>query len=186
MIADRDIQLVKQCLEAYYSFCPKMLPEVPDEMRDGSETDDDWVRWKLIESRLSEADVLELEEELPFSMPPLFRAFLVTYHVLDMDFGKFRLPELPSDAPLEQVRQYLFQANLWAIGYARFASGESGDPVCFDLRAPMPDGEFKVVVINHDNISRPEDWLRQEAVEPHATWVANSFREFLTGLCLSR
>lgn len=184
MIATSDIQLVKQCLEAYYAFCPKTLPRVPDDMRDGNWQEDDWVRWKLIKSRLSEADVMALESELPFPLPPLFRAFLVTYHVLDMDFGEFVLPVLPSDEPLKDVKQYFSHTNLWDIGYAQFASGECGDPVCFDLRAPMPDGEFKIVVINHDNVSHPEDWLRRETIEPRATRVADSFREFFTNLCL--
>jgi hypothetical protein len=184
MIKTSDIQFVKQCLESYYAHCPQTLPDVPNEMRDGVWEEDDWVRWKLIESRLTEADVLDIENELPFRLPPLFQAFLVTYHVLDMDFGAFHLPELPSDKPLEQVRQYLFRTELWDIGYAQFASGESGDPVCFDLQAPMPDGEFKVVVINHDNIPRPADWLHREAIEPHAEQVANSFRDFFIGLCL--
>lgn len=184
MIDTRDIQLVKHCLESYYANCPKELPVVPPEMRLGKWEQDDWVRWKLVESRLMEADVLAIEAELTFALPPLFRAFLVTYYVLDMDFGEFVLPALPSDDPLVQVRQNLFQTNLWEIGYAQFASGECGDPVCFDLQAPRPDGEFKIIVINHDQVTLSENWNRREAIEPHAREVAGSFREFFTRLCL--
>jgi hypothetical protein len=179
-----DVQHVRRCLEAYYARCSQVLPGVPDEMRRGEWQQDDWVDWKLVPSRLTEADVTALEAELPFRLPPLFRAFLVTYFVLDMDFGEFSLPQLPSDDPLVEVRRYLLQPQLWRIGYAQFAGGTCGDPVCFDLHSPTPDGDFPVVAINHDRIVPHENWRHRDLVEPHASWEAGSFREFFTRLCL--
>jgi hypothetical protein len=184
MIEAADVDLVRRCLKAYYARCSQVLPGVPAEMRRGEWQQNDWVDWKLVPSRLTEADVLLLEAELPFRLPPLFRAFLVTYFVLDMDFGDFSLPQLPSDDPLKEVQRYLLQPDLWRIGYAQFAGGTCGDPVCFDLRAPTPDGDFPVVAINHDWIVPHENWRHRERVEPHAKQEAGSFREFFTGLCL--
>ena len=94
MIDTADVALVQRCLEAYYERCPKVLPGVPAEMRRGQWQKNDWVDWKLVPSRLTEADVTALEARLPFRLPPLFRAFLITYFVLDMDFGEFHLPAL--------------------------------------------------------------------------------------------
>jgi hypothetical protein len=153
-------------------------------MRRGTWQRGDWMDWKLVPSRLTEADILTLENELPFHLPPLFRAFLVTYYVLDMDFGDFRLPQLPSDDPLVEVRRWLLQPALWQIGYAQFGGGTFGDPLCFDLRSATPGGDYAVVAINHDGILPHENWQYRDRVEPHAKPVAASFREFFTKLCL--
>jgi hypothetical protein len=184
MIDKVDVELVKRCLESYYEGCPQVLPGVPAELRRGEWQHNDWVDWKLVPSRVTEADVTELEAQLPFRLPPLFRAFLVTYFVLDMDFGEFCLPALPSDSPLRNVKRFLLQPRLWSVGYASFADGECGDPVCFDLQAPTPDGDYPIVVINHDWIVPHDNWKHRDRVEQHAKRVANSFREFFTRLCL--
>lgn len=184
MIDKADVQLVKQCLEAYYEKCTQVLPDVPAEMRRGMWQNNDWVGWKLLPSRLTEADVAALEARLPFCLPPLFRAFLVAYFVLDMDFGEFQLPALPRDDPLKYVRRFLLRDELWRIGYGPFAGGACGDPVCFDLQAPTLDGDYPIVVINHDRIVPYDNWHHRDRVEPHTKRVANSFREFFTRLCL--
>lgn len=183
MIEVSDIQLAKRCLEAHYERCSKAHPTVPPEMRQGEGQQDGWMQWKLVTSRLTEVDVAAFEKELPFCLPSLFRAFLVSYYVLDMDVGGFPLSPLPSDAPLKYARHYLQQPSLWQIRYAQFAGAECGDPVCFDLQASTPDGDFAVVTINHDWIE-PGDWIHRDRVEPHAERKANSFREFFTQLCL--
>lgn len=183
MIDAADIQQVKRCLEAYYVRCPQVMPGVPVEMRRGEWEKDGWMDWKLVPSRLTEVDVVALEAELPFRLPPFFRAFLVTYFVLDLDFGNFQLPALPSNDPLRDVRPCLLRPTLWRIGYAP-CGGACGDPVCFDLQAPTCDGDFAVVAINHDWIVPHENWQHRERVEPHASRQAGSFREFFTRLCL--
>lgn len=140
MIGPSDVELARRCVEAHYAGCPQVLPGVPADMRGGRWRRGDWEDWILVPSRLAEADIVALEAELPFRLPPLFRAFLVSYFVLDMDFGEYRLPELPSDGPLVPARRFLVQLALWDIGYAQFGDHNYGDPLCFDLRAPTPEG----------------------------------------------
>ena len=142
MIDPADVDFAKRCLETYYENCSQVLPGVPAEMRRGEWEQDGWTYWKLIPSRLTEADVHALESELTFHLPPLFRAFLISYFVLGLDFGEFQLPRLPCDEPLKEVRRYLLQPELWRIGYAQFGRNVEGDPVCFDLKAPAADGDY--------------------------------------------
>jgi hypothetical protein len=104
--------------------------------------------------------------------------------VLDMDFGEFHLPALPSDAPLKNVQRLLLQPRLWQIGYAQIAGNGCGDPVCLDLQVVTPEGDYAIVAINHDRIVPYENWEHRHLVEPHAKRVSNSFREFFTRLCL--
>jgi hypothetical protein len=184
MVEATDLALARRCLEAYYERCHQSLPVVPSDMRCDPSDTNEWVKWKLIESKLTEADILELERMLPFKLPPLFRAFLISYCVLDMDFGDFLLPELPSNTPLKKVRLYLLQRDLWDIGYAQFGSNPYGDPLCFDLQSPTSDADFAIVVINHDMIAPFENWKYRDRVQPHAKKVGESFRAFFSALCL--
>ena len=183
MIDPADVDFAKRCLETYYENCSQVLPGVPAEMRRGEWEQDGWTYWKLIPSRLTEADVHALESELTFHLPPLFRAFLISYFVLGLDFGEFQLPRLPCDEPLKEVRRYLLQPELWRIGYAQFGRNVEGDPVCFDLKAPAADGDYPVVCINHDWIVPYENWKYRDRVEPYAKRISNSFREFFAQLC---
>ncbi|MFO0867135.1 MAG: SMI1/KNR4 family protein [Gemmataceae bacterium] len=184
MVDKGDIDLARYCLEAFYRNNQQVSPRVPEEMKTGTWEDDGWSHWQLIPSRVSEADVAAIEDMLPFSLPPLFRAILVSYFALDMTIGEFSLPEMPSDDPLSEVKAYLIRPTLWAIGYAPFAGNVEGDPVCFDLRADAPNGDYEIVVINHDMIVPYENWAHRELVEPHAKRLARSFRDFFITLCL--
>jgi hypothetical protein len=153
----------------------KVKPDDPNE----------WVQWKLIESKLNERDILEFEAKLPYKLPPLFKAYLLSYCVLGMDFGDYYLPEISCDAPLRATENYALQPTLWAIGYGPFGGNPYGDPLCFDLQAPTPDGDYEIVVINHDMLSG-EKWKNREQVAPYAMKVGGSFRDFLTGLCFEQ
>lgn len=51
---------------------------VPVEMMDG-EVEDDWVKWKLLTSTVTEEQVAELERLIEHKLPPLYRfAYLVS------------------------------------------------------------------------------------------------------------
>src|ERR1700681_208337 len=91
---------VEACLDAYYEHCSGLAVGVPEAMRLGESDGDGWCSWKMLPSSGNSSEVAALETQLPCRLPPVFRAFLTTRLVLDLDFGQFQLPELPSDEPL--------------------------------------------------------------------------------------
>lgn len=182
-ISDADRNFIEQCLDAWYDCCLRQAVDVPDDMRVDPLDDEEWTEWKMIPSRLTSDDLEALHAGLPAKLPPLFLAYLSTRHVLDMDFGEYALPALPSDKPLEHAARLLTNRDLWPAGYIQFASGECGDPVCFDFQRPQANGDYPIVVFNHDAIPH-EAWSSRETLQPFAREVAGSFRTFLRELCL--
>ena len=98
MISEQDTALMQRCLDAYYQSCPQILPGPPIEMLvSEADQDEEWRKWRPIPSSFTLVDVARLEENLPAKLPSLFKTYLTTYHILDMDFGEYHLPPLPSN-----------------------------------------------------------------------------------------
>jgi hypothetical protein len=141
--------------------------------------------YTLLPAEVTEADVAELERQLPATLPPLFVAYLTCGAFAGVEWADYALPPTLVGEGLATVRQYMLDdsaRSLWHCGYMQFASGPCGDPVCFDTREPGPGGDYPVVVFNHDIIPR-EAWSQRGSLRPHAQQVAGSFREFLDFLC---
>ncbi len=114
-------------------------------------------------------------------LPPLFVAYLTTRHVLGMDFGESSMPELPTRSPLKHVRSFLMRREFWPARYLQFAGGPRGDPVCFDSARPRVNGDYPVVLFNHDQIPNGA-WRSRVALQIYAQQLAPSFRAFLKKL----
>lgn len=144
---------------------------------------DGWVQWKPLPSTVTEAEVRALEEEFGAEFPPLFRAFLTTSFVMNLEGGDVRLPALPSDAPLGEIQSMLEAwAPLHESGYLAFADGPNdAGPLCFDTRRPREDGDCPVVLIDHElagDIIDGEPPFREE-LERIAQPAFESFRDLL-------
>jgi hypothetical protein len=179
-ITARDRRFVEGCLEAAYE-AHTLLPFVPRDMRLGPPDAEGWADWKMLPSRVTEADIRALEKRLPAPLPPAFVAYLTARHVLAMNFGEYSLPVLPTRAPLRDARNFLMARELWPCGYLQFAGGPCGDPVCFDIARRRPNGDYPVVVFNHDQVPE-EAWGSRAALRPYVQQLAPSFRAFLKGL----
>jgi hypothetical protein len=145
-------------------FLPRAVticPGVPGEMVDGPPTASDWIPWKPVHSPVTDGDILAIERVIGSPLPPLFRAWLMYKCLLMTDFGLLELPETPSDNPLHQFRQYVdimdSQPYFRPRGIVPFASDGNGvGPLCFDLKRPLPDGDYPVVLFDHELLPCPE------------------------------
>lgn len=185
MIDPEDRRFVESCLDAFYERCPRVAVGVPDAMRAGEPDDDGWCSWRMIESTVTDDEVRALEARIGCALPPVMRAYLTARHVLEVDSGQFHLPALPSDDALGEVARTLVLDEARAPGYLEIGSSADGDPVFLDLHQPSAEGDYPVVVMNHDLV--PADaWGNRARLEPYAGVVAASFRAFFEALCTGR
>jgi hypothetical protein len=112
---------------------------------------------------VADADILALEAAAGAPFPPLFRGWLMYKCLLMTDFGfdLFRLPETPSDDPLGGIAGYIgimdSQPYFRPRRVVPFASdGNDMGPSCFDLHRPLPDGDYPVVLFDHELLDRAE------------------------------
>lgn len=129
---------------------------------------------------LTVQDLETLNRQLPAALPPSFQTFLTTAYIEHLEWGEFVIPGYRS----VEAACLRFEAgsDLWSAGYVQFAFGSSGDPVCFDIFETDENGEFPVVVFNHDRVPC-DSWLQRELLQPYTNLVAPDFLNFLRKLC---
>lgn len=95
---------------------------VPSDMQDGEVDEEEWVRWRMLDSEVTVDQINELVANYvnpgsgtyssSFSLPPLYTAYLSSRYVLNVylryEGFTIELPNLPSDYPLRELR------NLWS------------------------------------------------------------------------
>lgn len=196
---------IKSWLDAYFdsphrhilmSLPAKMEEDdkgVPVAMQDGEIDEEGWVLWKMMDSAVTEEQIDELADALisplsykygtTFSVPPLYAAYLSTRYVLNVylrfDECTIELPNLPSDSPLEEIRElWSSWPSLIEAGYIPFASYEDGaGPVCWDANKPDQAKDYAVVWFDHEALF--DEQHSREKLEPHAQPLFSSFREML-------
>lgn len=156
------------------------MPHVPEEMwADDVATNEEWKKWKLTSSTVTDKDIDELEKELGVSFPVVFRAFLSTYfHYFDDEIGR----SSPDDA-FKSVRQ-AWNPILVKFGYLPFGWDSNGAYLrCIDLEN-MPDEEMCAIYeIDHEILFNfDEETVTEDDIDENMLYVAENFMEFLKDL----
>lgn len=167
---------------------------VPSDMHDSEVDEEGWVRWRMLDSKVTIDQINELVASCikpgsdtygpSFSVPPLYIAYLSSRYVLNVylryEGFMIELPNLPSDYPLRELR------NLWSssellikAGYIPFASyDDHAGAICWDTSKPNDDHDYAVVWFDHDILTE-EGQTSREQLEHYAQPLFHSFREML-------
>lgn len=149
---------------------------VPELMETGDIIDSEYVKWKLIESTVSDNDIKELEKEFGLEFPETFKLLLGSYfHLFDECIFS-----MPSDNPFSGIRD-MFNPILCKFNFLPFAwDKEFGKIRCINLR-PMPNEEFcRVYEIDHEILF---DLDEENITFSDLIWkmkkVSNNFEEYI-------
>ncbi|MFA4135777.1 MULTISPECIES: SMI1/KNR4 family protein [unclassified Brevibacillus] len=146
-------EYIKNAFEAYYArynqvteegFCRWMRPDVPDVMK-VADIDEEWSRWKLVPSTVSQEDVAALEEEFGLNFPEWYKAFISTYyHYFDV------IPEQGIDEPFDRIKD-MYNPLLCKLGYLPFSwDTEYGKIRCIDLQESPDEEKCGIYEIDHE------------------------------------
>jgi len=175
-----DIELVRDQLRRWHARMTIPMYCVPPEMQEGSgpEEDEECQYWKLVDSTYSVEMIDRFEERLPAPLPQYFKAFMLAYHTMCVDFGDYQLPASPCNESLEKNFAELLNDQLWEAGYILIGGARGcGDPLLLDFESATSDGDYPVAVFNHDVV--PFEILRDRIrLKPYESLLASSFREF--------
>ncbi len=96
------------------------LPDIHEDMiADGEDTDEEWKRWKLVESTITDEQLNELEDKIGTKLPQILRDFLSTYfHYFEDPIGRNSI-ETPFEGFLNAYNPLLV-----AAGYVPFSWDE--------------------------------------------------------------
>ena len=147
--------------------------EIPEEMLDKSIAPlDDWIGWKPINSIITDDDINRLEKKIKYPFPLSYRHFLKYKH-----FYKLRIPDIEVNLPehlpdknLPALSKLIFSRFVPELligkGYIYFADFSDNGLLCFDTNDRVDDNEYKIIYIDHDDLSE---------IHPYA----NNFRDLL-------
>lgn len=150
--------------EVYVPWGIKYLPSEASERyeNDDPEDEDAWWNWNLVESPVVESDILSLEQAIGAPLPPLFRAWFMFKSLPETDFGWVRLPHVLPNAPLKDLCDSVQWMNDERMLFRKrnvfpFADdGNDTGPLCFDLTRPLPDGDYPILLFDHELLHQPE------------------------------
>ncbi|AKN31060.1 1,3-beta-glucan synthase regulator [Clostridium carboxidivorans P7] len=155
---------------------------VPENMEDSNDAN----KWVLLESNVSEEDILKLEKEFNVKLPSLYKAFISTYFhmfeeldgVLD-DFHCEDVKEVyvdiltqPSNKPLQVIENvYKECEEIIEFGYIPIGDFNGWGPICFDVH-----NNYKLVWLDHEEYYNCET---REELEELGETIFGDFKEFM-------
>lgn len=149
------------------------LEQVTGELAVGPEDEYGFRHWQPLRVATPPAALDALYAVLPFRLPELYEHLILSYRGATVDLGQYDLLANPPGADL--IRLYgavSFDPALWGAllpaGYISFGRGPGGnyDPVCFDLRKGLTNGDCRVVRIDHEWILCDDRVVVVEALAP--------------------
>ena len=117
-----------------------------------------WVEWKLMPCNVDLAGPFTaLERQLGHSWPSSFKEWYGAFFTLDMDLSIVRLPENPSNAPLQPLEKRVakpdpFDQAARSLGLIPFGDEAMMDagPICFDPRGGSDPNRWPVTYWDHE------------------------------------
>jgi hypothetical protein len=156
--------LVERWFELAIADAMLTLPgDHPEEMRDPSLDEDDWLGWKPIPSTVTDDQLAKLDKLAGGPLPELYRAMLKHRHFLELnvpgvrmvrhapdDLGELR-DEQTIDLYTKDSEQLLpaHKTGVFIIG----DDDNDGGPVCLAIDEAA-GGEYPVVFVEHENGER--------------------------------
>lgn len=116
-------------------------------------------QWHPIHYPTDRAHLDALYEVLPARFPPLYEQLVLSYRWAEVDLKQYRLLANAPGTNLSKLLKEIFSHNalldeLSPMGYLQFGKGAdlNYDPVCFDFKHRLGDGDCRIVRIDHEEI----------------------------------
>jgi hypothetical protein len=116
-------------------------------------------QWHPIPYLTDRSHLDAIYKDLPAQFPPLYEHLVLSYRWAEVDLASYRLLPNPPGPDLSRfLKQILNHKELYEVltpsGYLQFGKGAdvNYDPVCFDLKHRLKDGDCRIVRLDHEEI----------------------------------
>jgi hypothetical protein len=137
-----------------------MVPgDIPKAMLDETiEPMDDWRGWRPIDSIITNEDIQRFERKIGLSLPLSYKEYLKYKHFFSLqipDLAVNLFKHLP-DKDLKELDHHVFDSYepdlIIGKRYIYIADFHDYGLLCFDANEPMPNCEYKIVYMDHENL----------------------------------
>jgi hypothetical protein len=155
--------------------------DLPPGLRQGKPEFGLYYDWRIQKSgRIDWID--PLESKLPTALPPSYRSFVTRYLFPAFEADSLILLANTGQVLYHEMRLAIFRDTVLAQvlvknGFIQFARPGNGhyDPVCFDTKRCIRDGEYPIVRIDYAEILRRSAIKVTEHIAPSFTEFANRY-----------
>jgi len=141
-------------------FFPMTAPEeiVPKEMIDLSiDAEEEYIGWKAIPSKITNEEILRLENDLKCKLPKSYKEFLQYKYFMELHLPDIaiRIHNILPDSKLENLRYMNLEVNvpeeIIEKGYFYFGDFSDYGLLVFDTNKLKEENEFEVIFMMHDD-----------------------------------
>lgn len=132
-------------------------PNMPTEMIDNTvEQKSGWIPWNAVSSKVTDQDILELENQIELKYPSLYKDFLKYKHFYELEniaeitFFKHCIRDWKSNLT-EYYFEYWEPEELIKKGFIPFADYNDWGIVCFDTNR-MNNNDCPIVMFDHETL----------------------------------
>ena len=116
-------------------------------------------QWRPISCPTDRSHLDAIYKDIPARFPPLYEQLVLSYRWAEVDLRNYRLLANPPGTDLSRFLKEILshkalREELAPDGYLQFGKGAelNYDPVCFDFKHRLRDGDCRVVRIDHEEI----------------------------------
>lgn len=116
-------------------------------------------QWRPINSTTDRSHCDQLYIELPERFPPLYERLILSFRWAEVDLKSYRLLANPPGRNFDRllagiIGNKALSDELIPKGYIQFGKGAdlNYDPVCFDLKHRLRNGDYRIVQVDHEEI----------------------------------
>jgi len=184
-----DDALLARFIDSFGNFDDfRALDPVPTELNGGTDFERGYPKWKPAAIATDVSALKDFYARIPGPLPALYEQLALTYRWLEVYLGdSLRLLANPPGPALRGLADSIavdpvFVEILFPLGLVPFGkAGDIYDPVCFDLRSPVGEGDCKIVRVEHESVLCDgrvgETWLVSDSFRALVATLANGAGE---------
>ena len=133
-------------------------PEMSDPTQDKSE---EWRIWFPIESKVTDAEILEIESRIGYKLPDDYKTFLKHKHFYELHISEVSFCRHPVNVWRAKLTEMIFDGYpteyLIEKGYIPFADWSDWGLICFDTNRNQSDKNYPIVLWDHEMADEVQD-----------------------------
>lgn len=150
---------LKRCIDNELNILPiKIEPEMADPNQDKNE---EWQTWLPIDSKVTDAEIDEMENRIGYKFPNDYKTFLKHKHFYELQISEASFCEHPVNTWRASLSEMIFDGYptefLIDKGYIPFINWSDWGLLCFDTNRSQDDNNYPIVLWDHEMAEEFQD-----------------------------
>ena len=159
----KDTEIIEQFVRSFGKYDDLLVPDYYDPITESfaieNQDQSEQRHWQPLRKQTGRDKLESVYSKLPNHLPPMFEELLLTFRWAGVDLERFYLHANPLGNDLSGFEKEVFKdrglsSALIEGGFVQFgkAAEFNYDPICFNTRKHLGDGDCPIVQLDHEEI----------------------------------